>query len=69
MGKNKNKITKNKKQFALEYNVNTKTFDKMLAPLMEELLKLSRNAKGLKVFNPRQIKFIYEELGNPNADV
>ena len=60
--KSNNQKTKNKKQLAGEYGVNIKTFDKMLEPLIKEMKKL----KGITIFSPKQIKFIYEELGNPN---
>lgn len=63
--KKSNDITKNKKQLALEYGVSLSTFNKMLEPLLKELKKM-RFHKGLTVFTPRQIKFIYEELGDPN---
>lgn len=63
--KKNNDITRNKKQLAQEYGVSLSTLNKMLQPLLKELKAMNFH-KGLTVFTPKQIKFIYEELGDPN---
>lgn len=54
-------------QLARLYNVSIVTFRKWLKPFQEEL-----NLTDSKIFNPKQIKIIFQNLGSPyekNEDI
>lgn len=53
-------MTQNKKTLAMKYGVHVRTFCKMIRPIKEKLGPVMG-----RQFSPRQVKMIYDHLGEP----